>query len=298
MYPESGFRGTAITILLMIFTCASIWAQTQDARQVFPSDATSPAQAGGPAFLEILCPGQVVNTSELGCRTGCPKYTDFGIYGDESTWSLRAVTRGHFLSPVSDDAVLSMEGCEPHSENFGGTVLLTQRSGHWAMLWYKAGVETLQCHKIQLRDARDILVCIGRYGGQGNNSTDLYVEDLLTPTGSLMAEDERTQTVFSATDTTFTCGLNDDDVQKPFPVVRSSIDKVEFSSGKARGESLMVVTASFGRKNMTAADAEACMAGRGALPATTAYHLEFVFDGHKYNVSPSSAKASKLFETW
>jgi hypothetical protein len=61
----------------------------------------------------------------------------------------------------------------------------------------------------------------------------------------------------------------------------------------------MVVTASLGKKNMTPSDVKACMAGREtALPATTTYRIEFVFDGQEYNVSPSSAEVSRLFEAW
>ena len=41
------------------------------------------------------------------------------------------------------------------------------------MLWYKAGVETTQCHKVKLLDQREILVCLGTEGGQGIVSTEL-----------------------------------------------------------------------------------------------------------------------------
>ena len=103
-------------------------------------------------------------------------------------WTLTRVTRGHFLSPTSEDAALSMEGCEPHSENFAGTILLTKHDGQWVMDWYKEGSVTQQCHKIRLKTGRDILVCIGQSGAQGVVWTDLYLEDLLHPTANLMAE--------------------------------------------------------------------------------------------------------------
>ena len=134
--------------LLLISACVTACAQ------VFPSDGRPPAQAGGAEMLEAVCPGQVTTTPAIGCQTGCPEFTTF--FDGHGDWSLKVITRGHFLSQASQDAALSTLGCEPHSENSGGTVLLTRRAGQWVMLWYKAGVDTSQCHKIPLRDARDI----------------------------------------------------------------------------------------------------------------------------------------------
>ncbi len=249
------------------------------------------------ALLDVVCPGQVTTASEIGCRTGCPKFTDFGKYDDASDWQVVSITTGHFLSPASEDAALSMQGCEPHSANFGGTILLTRRSGQWAMLWYKAGVDTSKCHKLPLADGRDILVCIGRTGSQGIVETDLYVEDLLVPAGALMAADESTQSVFSVTDTTLTCGVNDADERNPLPVTRSSIDTVAFSTSGARRAFLIVVEASYGRKNMTPVETSACLKGeKSVLPKTTPHRLEFVFDGRATKASPSSAKALRLFK--
>ncbi len=71
----------------------------------------------------------------FGCRSGCPDYTGFGAIGDRYDWVVGAYARGHYLIPASDDAVLWMEGCEPHTRNFGGTVLVTRQSGKWTVLW-------------------------------------------------------------------------------------------------------------------------------------------------------------------
>ena len=189
---KSRNRGTSAGGLL-VSVLLQMLAGPLASAQVFASDSLKRAEGGG-AILEVVCPGQVISGTESGRRTGCPKFTDFGIDGDAFKWSPVAVISGHFLSPTSEDAALSMQGCEPHSENFGGTILLTRRAQHWAMLWYKAGVDTTKCHKVQLRDRRDVLVCIGGSRAQGIVVTDLYVGDLLAPTGSLMAEDDRTNT--------------------------------------------------------------------------------------------------------
>lgn len=112
-----------IIILQAILLFASIVvlsAQPTDfiPEPIFPSDSQPALQAGGGELLEAVCPGNVGIGEDIKCSNGCPDYTGFGRFGDRFEWTLRAVTRGHFLSPTSEDAALWMLGCEPHSENF------------------------------------------------------------------------------------------------------------------------------------------------------------------------------------
>jgi hypothetical protein len=274
------------------------WTQPLPAPQtVFPSDGEDPRQAGGAELLEAVCPGRVASGKETRCRIACPEFTS--LPNDHLTWELARVTRGHFLSPASDDAVLWMVGCEPHSENFGGTILLTRHSQRWKMLWYKAGVPTEECHKVAVRNGREILVCMGRYGGQGNIWTALYVEDLLAPTTSLMAGDEHFFQVF---DNTLTCGWNLDN--GPNSLTRADIEKVEFESSKRSGRPAISVTAYIGTRPMTPADAKACIAEQNPtkphpslsfLPRTKSYRIDFEFDGRIYTPTPSGAAAAQVF---
>jgi hypothetical protein len=241
---------------------------------IFPSDGKSPAEANGAELLESVCPGQVEVGEKIGCRGGCPYFTGYGEFGDSGEWSLNRITRGHFLSPASEDAVLFMTGCEFHPDNFGGTILLTRGFQGWAVKWYEAGVETSQCHKIPLQDRREILVCIGADGGQGSSIAELYVEDLVNPTGSLRASGSP---FFRTYDNSVRCG---DDPGDP-EVTRAFIEKVEFSG------SAISVTASFGRS--APGNAEACS------PTVKSYPLDFVFDGHTYQPTAASAEAARIF---
>jgi hypothetical protein len=131
--------------LLLTLSFASAGAQT-----IFPSDTQDPRQAGGVELIESVCPGRVASKKELTCRIACPDFTGFS--GEPIGWSLSRLTRGHFLSPTSEDAALWMDSCEPHAENWGGTILMTRHSNRWVMLWYKAGVVTERCHKVPLRN--------------------------------------------------------------------------------------------------------------------------------------------------
>jgi hypothetical protein len=276
-------------LLIVVLTAVS-WAQTL--KPIFPSDSKDPRQSGGAALLEAYCPGRVVVGEEIGCRGPCPEVAAFG--GEDLGQSISAVTRGHFLSAQNDDAVLSMSGCEPHSENFGGTVLLTRRSQKWTMLWYKAGVDTSQCHKVKLRDGREILVCLGGWGAQGIVETQLYVEDLRAPKPAGMAGED--SVFFSLADDTGTCGSDLINELKATPLTHAYIEKVDFGKGN-RGVPAISVVAHSGTREMTLQDVNACLdeqnpnkprKGLSFLPPTKPERIDLVFEGGTYHRSSES----------
>ena len=198
-----------------------------------------------------------------------------------------SVIRGHFLSPTSNDVALSMLGCEAHSMNFGGTVLLTQRAKKWRMS-YKPGVQTEQCHKVPLEggDKSYSLAIMG----QGSVSTSLYVQDLLLPTENLMA-DERQAAFFEVVDDTAACGWNMEDDAKPNPLTLQYIEKVTFGVQR-KDKTVLSVVARYGERSMTPPGSEQCLASGPANfnPPTKRYMVDFLFDGRDYHVAPWSPK--------
>jgi hypothetical protein len=234
--------------LLIVVLAAVAWAQ--QATPIFPDDNEKPKEGGAAELLEAVCPGKVVTGRQMTCGDVCPEFT--GFRGDQLDWRVVSVIRGHFLSPTSDDLALAVLGCEAHNMNFGGTVVLTRHSKKWRMLWYKPGVQTEQCHKVPLADGREILVCIGQYGGQGSISTSLYVQDLLSPTENLMAE-ERQAAFFEVVDDTATCGWNMEDDAKPNPLTLQYIERVTFGVQR-KNKTVLSVTARCGERSMTPAD--------------------------------------------
>jgi hypothetical protein len=289
--------------LLLALASGPAWGQSPQGVSlgppdpIFPSDTQAPKRAGGAELLEAVCPGRVAIAEKIHCKGECPSFTTFPDFED---WELTGVTRGHFLSTSSDDAVLSMTGCEPHGENWGGTVLLTREPRGWKMLWYKAGVETSKCHKVPVENAREILVCLGSYGGQGTVVSALYVEDLLAPTLVLMASGGRE--FFNVLDNVSLAGSCRDLDGGPVPLRRGGIDKVEF--GKNANDGLaVVVTASLGEKRPTSEEIETCESTLAKVEprhkldvflGTKTYHLEFFFDGHDFKPTPEGAKAAQL----
>jgi hypothetical protein len=186
-----------------------------------------------------------------------------------------------------------MSGCEPHSENFGGTILLTRESGSWKKLWYKAGVETRQCHKVKQATGREILVCLGGYGGQGFVSTSLYVEDLTTPTPALMANTQPDGNLFEVEDNVATCGvyLGPDEPPKPFPLQRAYLQRVIFDAGPDGKLKRLSIYGREGTRPMTPKDAKDCInehvagaphKGLDFTPQTKPFHVIFNFDGTRF----------------
>jgi hypothetical protein len=278
-----------VRVLLILACLGFCWAQPSGApKPVFPDDSQDPKQAGGAELLEAVCPGHVAVGDQIQCKIACPEDTAFA--NQDSGWELARVTRGHFLSLESDDAALRMYGCEPPSLGFGGTILLSRKAGTWTMLWYHAGTDTGKCHKMKVSSGRQILVCLGGYGGQGYIFQTLSAEDLTSPVDN--ASGKR---FFSTRDTVSTCGWNVRDESKPIPLARNYIERVDFRirpDGSTRGLS---VFARRGERSMTQAQVRACTdeqslnrphKGIDFSPPAKPYRVDFTFDGRTFKRAP------------
>jgi hypothetical protein len=134
----------------------------------FPAVAADLKNVDIRPMLEAACSGKAYfgrgkDGQENGCSTSPPRSGDPG----PGEVSLQAVTFGHFISATSDDAILSTLGCEPHSFYFGGSFLLTKRTGTWQLLGYHSRVITEKCHTLNTKSGRQMLVCSHYFGGQG-----------------------------------------------------------------------------------------------------------------------------------
>lgn len=197
-------------------------------------------------MLEAVCPGQVVAGKQINCRGTCKTFPGGGsdwVGG----WEITGVLRGHFLTPDSDDAVLSEKGCEPHMANWGGTFLLTRRTDGWKQLWFKAGFITESCHKLTGADRRDLLVCELAYGGQGLILRNLQLIDLKN------SQSEPPEPFFQAANTVGTCGLPSADDVPAHTVVNASIERIEFTAATIR------VYARYGKLTLNRRQLNDCM---------------------------------------
>src|SRR5580692_11577871 len=95
--------------LALAFTCFAQW----EPEKWIPSDAARLSPSATEALLAPICPG---HSSESGCDV-CPNDTN----GGTGKWEIRAVFSGHFVSPSSEDALVSGSGCESHADDWGGS---------------------------------------------------------------------------------------------------------------------------------------------------------------------------------
>ncbi len=218
------------------------------------------------------------------CARTCPPQT--GFPGEKFGLHVNGVVFGHFLAPGSIDAAVSVSGCEPHANLFGGTYLLSKRDTRWRLMWYRGGVPTGHCHLVAAKDRRDRLVCLEEFGGQGNVFTWIFMQDLAHPIE--FGDGQRLTKVFEVYDSQYACGGVEDPPQ--LRAYREEIQRVEFDA------SGMTVTALHGFRRMAQAEIDRCVQGHPMSIATRIYKIEFLFDGFRYRVAPSSRPALAVFE--
>ena len=223
--------------------------------------------------MPLLCPA---HATASGCKP-CPEGTSF--QGSQEI-AFDGVIFGHFLSPASDDAIVSASGCEPHAAGFGGSYLLNRTAGRWRVLWYKPAILTVRCKKTLLRGGRNGLVCL---------TSDMHggVADDGLSTWDLAEQDPQPKFFFTTIDTVMNCRSD------PGRTSREEIERVDVSDGK------LVVTAGLAKKRLTRKQCAAVEDGNEAemdrLLPLKHYRIEYAFDGSTYKPVPASAAEAALF---
>ena len=284
------------------FLCFLLVAQTARRRQAVPSPSfdlrANPAEIGD-ALAEI-CPRNNIIWKEDGTASGCsicPAGTTFqDERGQGFELRLRRATLGHFTSPQAENIILSVVGCEPHSTNFGGSFVFVLESGRPRFLAYNQALITEPCHKLNFPNGRNFLVCRMEWGGQGMQWSYIY--------SVAFERDGKSEItpIFTTEDTVGTCGEGAEGTPTG-PVQRSSIENIRFPDLNGDGNADISITATLGRKLLTAAEQTTCLraqgksdVGKGPLrvPARK-YEIKFLFDGNHFKVAHDSRTTIKLF---
>lgn len=100
------------------------------------------------AMLRPVCPegSLTVEDGVPGCSI-CPDFTS--LAGDKSFFAISNVIEGNFTHPDAFEAMLDMEGCESHSDLYGGAVVIQREKGGWERLLYKRGLRPTECLKFR-----------------------------------------------------------------------------------------------------------------------------------------------------
>ncbi|MFT5351813.1 MAG: hypothetical protein ACI9MF_002638, partial [Gammaproteobacteria bacterium] len=88
---------------------------------------------------------------------GCPSYT--GMSDLTESFILSNSIDGNFTGSVEEQKLFDTDGCEPHSNSFGGVILLEKIESKWRKLFYQSGIRVNDCLKYEFEGKPDLLVC-------------------------------------------------------------------------------------------------------------------------------------------
>lgn len=264
-------------------------AYTSDFRPTFTSEVVAPATRILLPLLRVVC-GDGVRTVNakgqpaVGCGDGSMEEILASRHRQRqypwmpyALWEADSVLFGHFLSGASEDVLIGCTGCEGHPALFGGTLLLTKKSGEWTPVWYKPGVIVRHCRRVPLADGRQILFCEETDGGMGHSVHGLYRLDLTKPEFAWLS-------VVLMADAYSSLMLGGAQAQ--------SIDRVSFE--ESDGNLLVRVFVRHGRIKLRTDDERL---GEGPLPKPklSKYEIDFRLAGEDFKITPETASAGKLF---
>jgi hypothetical protein len=263
----------------LAFACFAQWEH----EKWIPSDAARLSPSATERLLVQICPGE---SSESGCDV-CPKDTN----SPAGKWEIKAVFSGHFVSPSSEDALVSGFGCESHGDDFGGSFLLTTQGLSWHKVRYVAGLIAFDCHKLTGSDGRDRLMCGQADSWQGDQFSSVCIHDPgadVIKTDTLNAEFDRGRALDNRGDCFF--GVEDTMGGMGKSFQRGFIQWVEFAGIASRHQTRIIIFARLGRANVPEEVVMKAASGVGPNPniATLPRRYEFVFDGAQVQAAPNN----------
>ena len=260
-------------------------------------------------FLSTICRPAVKRDDKGVQHVGCTSCAPFEGPEDspdgsvavdpELFYELRVLLRGSFSRPGVDEAAATLDGCEPHAANYGGTLLAERTNGAWSAVRYDSGVNPAACIVYRRKDGRDILVCEWRDGHQSRWHDRVFTYDFAESTADDVEKGWHT-----------VVEMNDDSIPGCWgsipgePITRGAVDDYKLVDFDKNGEVDLVATvsqikgkpskayktkcdelmAAMDQENGPAVDVAA------ALGPRKTYVLQFVFNGTTFVPTKASAK--------
>jgi hypothetical protein len=272
-------------LLLLPLSTGMLWAEK------FPTDSHPPTLEDARALLPALCEsGVMAKTTQHGVDSGCRLCPSVvpggGAFNStdpaEASFSLYGVIYGSFTREGSQQAVADFSGCEPHANNFGGSVLFEKSPRGWRVKSYQGGFISSECLKYPMTNGRDLLICRGGYSGQGENDSSLFVFDYLLP------KEQRSQTLLTTSDTLATC-LGGDQTM-------GSIEGIELRDLSHDGLTDLAVSVKAAKVHIPDGHEQDCGANI-KFPNVKPQEVDFLFSNGSFKVAPWSARTKQAIET-
>ncbi|HEY3738261.1 MAG TPA: hypothetical protein VGL53_00380 [Bryobacteraceae bacterium] len=248
---------------LAILLAAALYAQS--------SGPLTPAQRT--QYMRAACKGKVNAKGEC---TACLGSGEAGIT------DLADAVPGSFTAPGSQKEVVlftTSTACEPHANNFGGAVLLRFENGAWRNVHYEPGITGETLRVLHVPSGRDLLVSQGGFVQSGQ--VDSWISVITVSNGGF-----KENMLLRVSDP----GGTQCDPKDPIVMHQGSIKKVEVVPGGIHAQVQVVTSHQRG-------DADgACTQIPGSSKTTKLYDLEYVLQGDKVVVAPSSAATAALLK--
>jgi len=259
--------------------------------EFFDPDEAEARQLEVVEALKLVCPDGAITTDQQGkvsgCRS-CPKQTSFNGDDPDVSWHLKRAFTGHFTSTTAENLILSGRGCEPHSENTGGSFVFVMDGSTVKLLHYDEALITERCHRFEVRGAPDMLVCTDDWGAQV--TLWLYVYQAAFDEDG----DSDVHRIFETVDLSRQhCGIDFFTDQATF-IQESHLTGLNIEESR-EGLPVLFVTANFGKRYPTDEERKACQQGTPIPLALRIYRLEFVFDGKTFRPSEATKASLKAF---
>jgi hypothetical protein len=171
---------------------ASLLLSTAAVAAPVPGSANDPHKLSASEmhlFLSAICRGGVPTKHAFHCKALNFYPTDGAAFNAKSgsgagEISLDAIAYGHFTAPNAQEAYVTYSGLEPHSDGFGGGILLRGADSGWKVVRWFPGGQMDQC--VALPDpGPQRMLCLSGYTGQGEADSSVWLIDLTGSGGTL-----------------------------------------------------------------------------------------------------------------
>ena len=160
---------------LALSSCSQILqlASKTPIQSVPAKGSIQPSPEDAMAIMESICGegGVTIRGNKALCNS-CPSGIGNGFLGGEL--ELKSVVYGSFTEANVKEALVDLEGCQPHGLLYGGSALLRDTGNGWSLVRYDEGLRSGNCYELQKTNGRHILACRVEAFFQGISSDNVF----------------------------------------------------------------------------------------------------------------------------
>lgn len=99
------------------------------------------------------------------CKCKNVKLFNASKFFANDTVGVGQIIKGDFVD--KNEAIVTLSGCQPHSQSWGGYLLLAKKGNNWRTIEYKTPYLGDKCQVVHLKSGKDGIVCNAGYTNQG-----------------------------------------------------------------------------------------------------------------------------------